>query len=287
MQLALRGHTLDLTRKSYVMGILNVTPDSFYDGGKHADLNDAVRAGEAMVADGADIIDVGGESTRPASVEVSTDEEISRIAPVVERLVRGTNVPISVDTRKAAVAREALALGAHMINDVSGLMFDPDMIDVLREHDVPVVIMHMRGIPQNMQEMTAYTDVVSEVKAELHERIRLAEENGVRPENIVVDPGIGFAKTPQQNVELIGRLDELLEIGKPILIGPSMKSFIGKTLGLEPARRLEATIACCVVAAAKGANILRVHDVAAVSKALAMADLIRQVAKPESERAGD
>lgn len=268
------------------MGILNVTPDSFYDGGRLADVNDAVRAGEAMVADGADIIDIGGESTRPASAEVSPDEEIRRIAPVVERLVRNAGVPVSVDTRKAAVAREMLALGAHMINDVSGLTFDPGMVAVLREYGVPVVIMHMRGLPQTMQEMTTYTDVVSDVKGEIRERVQFAEANGVRPENIIIDPGIGFAKTPQQNLELIGRLDELLEIGKPILIGPSMKSFIGKTLGLEPARRLEATIACCVVAAAKGANILRVHDVAAVSKALAMADLIRQVAKPEPGKVG-
>jgi dihydropteroate synthase len=287
MQITLRGHTLDLARKSCVMGILNMTPDSFYDGGRHTDVDDAVRLGEAMMADGADIIDVGGESTRPASVEVTSREEIGRIAPVVERLVRSLGVPISIDTRKAAVAKEMLALGAHMINDVSGLTFDPDMIKVVRDYDVPVVIMHMRGVPQTMQEMTTYKDVVSDVKRELVERVQFAEASGIRPENIVIDPGIGFAKTPQQNIEIIGRLDEFAEIGKPILIGPSMKSFIGRTLGLEPARRLEATIACCVLAAAKGAGIFRVHDVAAVSKALAMADLIRQATGPEPGRVGN
>jgi dihydropteroate synthase len=158
---------------------------------------------------------------------------------------------------------------------------------VLREHGVPVVIMHMRGVPQTMQEMTAYDDVVCDVKRELAARVGFAEAAGVRPENIIVDPGLGFAKTPQQNVEIIGRLDEFTEMGKPILIGPSMKSFIGRTLGFEPARRLEATIACCVLGAAKGANILRVHDVAAVSKALAMADLIRQAGRHRSGKAGN
>lgn len=287
MKITLRGRALDLARKSYVMGILNVTPDSFYDGGRLADADDAVRAAEAMVADGADIIDVGGESTRPTSVEVSADEEIRRIAPVVERLVRSLGAPVSIDTRKARVARQMLALGAHMVNDVSGLTFDPDMVRVVRDYAVPVVIMHMRGLPQTMQEMTTYSDVVLDVKREIMERIQFAEANGVMPANIIIDPGMGFAKTPQQNIELIGRLDEFTDLGKPILVGPSMKSFIGKTLGLEPARRLEATVACCVVGAAKGASIFRVHDVAAVSRALAMADLIRQVAKPAPGKVGE
>lgn len=280
MKLQFRSATFDLAAKPYVMGILNLTPDSFWDGGKYADVGQAVKRAGQMVAEGADIIDVGGESTRPTAAPIDAAEELRRIGPVIERLAKELPVPISVDTRRACVAAEMISLGAGMINDVSGFAFDPDMAEVARTSGVPVVLMHMRGVPATMQNLTSYGDVVAEVKRELAGRVQAAEAAGVRPENIVIDPGIGFAKTAEQNVEIIARLDEFAEIGKPILIGPSMKSFIGKTLGLGPADRREATIACCVVAAGKGANIFRVHDVAGVSRALAMADLLGRVPKP-------
>ena len=280
MKLVFRRTTFDLAARPHVMGILNLTPDSFWDGGKYADAEQAVKRAEQMVAEGADIIDVGGESTRPTAEPIDADEELRRIGPVIGRLVRTLPVPISVDTRRARVAAEMISLGAQMINDVSGFAFDPDMAEVARASGVPVVLMHMRGVPATMQALTSYGDVVAEVKQEIAERVQEAEDRGVRPENIVIDPGIGFAKTAEQNVEIIARLDEFAEIGKPILIGPSMKSFIGKTLGLGPAERAEATIACCVFAAGKGANIFRVHDVAGVSRALAMADLLGRVPRP-------
>jgi dihydropteroate synthase len=284
MKIVLRNHTLDLSARPHVMGILNVTPDSFYDGGAYMTPAAAVaRAGE-MASEGADIIDVGGESTRPGSPAIDAREEIRRIGPVIERLLADIGVPVSVDTRKAAVAAEMLGLGAHMINDVSGLAHDPGMARVVREFDVPVVIMHMRGTPETMQEMTTYGDVVAEVKQDLAERVRYAESSGIRPDRIVIDPGIGFAKTAAQNIEIIARLDEFADLGKPVLVGPSMKSFIGKTLGLEPGYRGEATIACCVAAAARGAHLFRVHEVAGVVRALAMADRINRMGRAEARK---
>jgi dihydropteroate synthase len=284
MKIALRNHLLDLGARPHVMGILNVTPDSFYDGGEYAAADAAMTRARQMASEGADIIDIGGESTRPGSPAVDAREEIRRIGPVVEGLLAGIGVPISIDTRKAAVAAEMLGLGAHMINDVSGLTHDPKMAEVARKFDVPVVIMHMRGTPETMQQLTAYADVVTEVKQELAERVRYAEASGIGPDRIVIDPGIGFAKTALQNVEIIARLDEFADLGKPVLIGPSMKSFIGKTLGLEPDDRGEATIACCVAAAARGAQLFRVHDVAGVARALAMADRINKIARPEARK---
>jgi len=285
MKIALRNYTLDLGARPHVMGILNLTPDSFYDGGKHV-AGAAVEHARQMASEGADIIDVGGESTRPGSASVDAAEEIRRIGPVVERLVAEIKVPISVDTRKALVAAEMLRLGAHMINDVSGLAHDPEMARVVSESGAAVVIMHMRGTPETMQQMTGYGDVVGEVKQELAERIGYAEASGIGPDRIVVDPGIGFAKTAEQNLELIGRLGELAGLGKPVLVGPSMKSFIGKALGLEPGDRGEATIACCLVAAARGAHIVRVHNVGGVARALAMADRINRAARPEAGALG-
>jgi dihydropteroate synthase len=270
LKLVLRDHALELGVKPRIMGILNVTPDSFYDGGKHASVESAIeRAGE-MAEEGADIIDVGGESSRPGAASVGADEEIERIGPVVESLLQDVDLPVSIDTRRAAVAETMLDLGAHMINDISGLSFDREMTDVVRKHQVPVVIMHMRGTPDNMQTFTDYEDVVLDVKRELAEKVRAAEGHGIDPANILIDPGIGFSKTAGQCVELIARLGEFLDIGKPVLVGPSRKSFMGKVLGFEPEERLEPTITCCLVGALNGASIVRVHDVASVSRALAM-----------------
>jgi dihydropteroate synthase len=266
----MRDSTLAFGDRPVIMGVLNVTPDSFYDGGAYADTGAAVRRAREMMHEGADIIDVGGESTRPKARPVSAQDELARIRPVVEALVAAGGIPISVDTRRASVAREVLEIGAHMINDVSGLRFDADMPLVIRDHEVPVVIMHMRGTPENMQDLTDYEDVVTDVKREIFERVEAAEKAGIDPRSIVIDPGIGFSKTAEQSVEIIGRLDEFLELGKPILIGPSRKSFIGKTLGLDKEDRLEATISCCIVGVTRGASFVRVHDVAPVSRALRM-----------------
>jgi dihydropteroate synthase len=266
------------------MGILNVTPDSFWDGGSFDTVDLAVERARQMAEGGADIIDVGGESTRPGSKPVSAGEEIRRIGPVVERLVRDLDVPISIDTRRAGVAAAMLDLGAHMINDISGLTFDEAMPNVVTRFGVPVVIMHMRGTPDNMQSFTDYGDVVTDVKTELRDRVTSAERQGIDPRNIVIDPGIGFSKTQEQCVEIIARLDEFLDIGKPMLLGPSRKSFMGKMLRQKPEDRLEATITCCVVGALKGANIVRVHDVASVSRALGM---LAELTKGERSRSAE
>ncbi len=281
MQLRLKNHVLDAGKRPLIMGILNVTPDSFWDGGNHFDPEKALARAQEMIEDGADIIDVGGESTRPGSQPVSFENEIARIRPVVERLVKETEIPISIDTRKSRVAKAMLELGAHMINDVSGLMFDPEMADVVREFGVPVVIMHMRGTPQDMQSHTAYGDVVREVKDELLKRVEWAKSKGIGSEAIIIDPGIGFAKTAGQCIEILARLNEFVDMGFPILIGPSRKSFIGRLLGLEPEERLEATIAACIVGALKGASIVRVHDVREISRAMRLLGLIRSAEAAE------
>ncbi len=275
MDLRLRDYRLDIGNRPLIMGILNVTPDSFWDGGRHHQPGLAISKAHELLEQGADIIDVGGESTRPGSEPVSADEETRRIGPVVERLVKELNAPISIDTRKSEVAERMLELGAHMINDISGLIHDPGMVDVVRRFDVPIVIMHMRGTPENMQSHTHYQDVVQDVRAELLERVAWAEANGIRAENIIIDPGMGFAKTAEQCIEMLARLQEFRDLGYPILVGPSRKSFIGKTVGLIPEQRLEATIAACVVAVMKGASIVRVHDVGEVARALRLVQVIR------------
>jgi len=252
------------------MGILNVTPDSFYDGGKYYGVDDATAQAARMVEGGADIIDVGGESSRPGSEGIDEEEEVRRLAPVVQALIKEVEVPISIDTRKAGVAERMLDLGAHMINDVSGLSYDEGMTDVVKAYDVPVVIMHMRGTPLDMQEHTDYSDVVAEVRQELMNRVAVAEAAGISRARVLVDPGIGFSKTAEQSVEIIARLDELTATGYPVLLGPSRKSFIGKILGLGPEERLEPTIATCIWGVLKGVKVLRVHDVGPVVRALNM-----------------
>jgi dihydropteroate synthase len=271
--------TLRMAERPLVMGVLNVTPDSFWDGGRYAAPEAAIEHARRMVDDGADIIDIGAESTRPGSNALDLETEIDRLTPVVSALDQILDVPISIDTRRAAVAGAMLDLGADMVNDVSGLAFDSEMARVVCDYGVPVVIMHMRGRPDDMQSHTDYVDVVADVKRELAERVARAEQNGIAPDRIIIDPGIGFAKTAEQCVEIIARLDEFLDLGKPVLIGPSRKSFMGKILGLAPEDRLEATIACAVVAAVKGAAIVRVHDVASTVKALSMLAEISSRAK--------
>jgi len=243
------------------MGILNVTPDSFSDGGRRFNPAAAITAGLGMAADGADIVDVGGESTRPGAVPVAAEEEQVRVVPVIRALV-AASVRVSVDTRNASTMRAALAAGARIINDVSGLTHDPCSAGVVAEHGCPVVLMHMRGTPATMNTLAQYGDVVSEVRAELLARIQAAQTAGVRPEQIAIDPGIGFAKSGEQSAALLRGLGGLTGLGYPVLVGVSRKAFIGALSGEpEPNRRLGGSLAAGLFALAQGACMLRAHDV--------------------------
>jgi len=266
---------LRLSERVHVMGILNVTPDSFSDGGLHEDADSAVESALRMVEEGADIIDVGGESTRPGAPEVPADEEICRVATVIESLRAKSRVPISIDTRKAKVARAALDAGADIVNDVSALRDDPALGPLCAERECPVVLMHMKGTPRTMQADPRYDDVVDEVRNFLGEAVARAEAAGVARERTIVDPGIGFGKTVAHNLELVSRLDELGETGRPVLLGASRKSFIGKVLDIDsPAERLEGTLAVTALGVARGARIVRVHDVEANVRVARMAEAV-------------
>ncbi|MCG0278093.1 MAG: dihydropteroate synthase [Thermanaeromonas sp.] len=256
------------------MGVLNVTPDSFSDGGLYFDLDRALERAYSMVEAGADIIDVGGESTRPGSDPVPLEEELRRVLPVVERLARELKVPISVDTYKAEVARQALERGATMINDITGLRADPRMPEVVARFGCPVVVMHIKGTPKNMQENPTYEDVVAEVKEYLLEGIRLAVEAGLPREKVIIDPGIGFGKTVDHNLEILRRLKEFKALGQALLVGTSRKSFIGKLLNLPVNERLLGTAATVALSIAGGADIVRVHDVGEMKQVVQMADAI-------------
>jgi dihydropteroate synthase len=253
------------------MGILNVTPDSFSDGGELPSAAEVLRRAERMIDEGAELLDVGGESTRPGATEVGAREEIERVVPAVEVLSREFDVPISVDTRKAEVAKAALAVGASVVNDVSALAFDPRMAGVVAESGAGVVLMHMRGTPADMRERAVYSDVTAEVRAELAEAVDRARAAGIRPEAIALDPGFGFAKDATQSLRLLGELKTIATLGFPMLVGPSRKSFLGEVLALPPKERAVGTAAACVLAYLGGARIFRVHDVAPVVQALAVA----------------
>jgi len=271
-QMDFRGRTLQLGARTHIMGVLNVTPDSFSDGGEFLQREKAVEQAERMVAQGADIIDVGGESSRPGAEPVSTQQEIERIIPVIEELAPRLTVPISVDTYKAEVASRALEAGASAINDISALRFDPQMADVVARHDVPLVLMHMLGNPRTMQDNPSYTDLMGEIYTFLSDRIETAVAAGIKRNKIILDPGIGFGKTVEHNLEIIRRLKEFHSLGRPILIGPSRKSFIGKVLGLPVEERLEGTAAAVAIGIVNGANIVRVHDVGQMVRVTRMAD---------------
>jgi dihydropteroate synthase len=256
------------------MGVLNVTPDSFSDGGRFLRPADAVRRGIELVEEGADILDIGGESTRPGSDPVGAQEELDRVAPVVEGLHRRVGVALSIDTYKPPVAAECLKLGAEIVNDISGLG-DPEMARVIREREAGVVVMHMRGRPKTMQDDAAYDDVVDEVRRFLDERAARARAAGI--DRIIVDPGMGFGKTAKHNFELLKRLDELTSLGFPVLVGPSRKSFLGSLpSALPPSERLEGTLAAVAVAVMKGASIVRVHDVRAAKRVVEVVDAVRR-----------
>jgi dihydropteroate synthase len=253
-----------------LMGVVNVTPDSFSDGGLYLDPEAAIAHGRELVEAGADILDVGGESTRPGAEEVGAEEELARVAPVIEGL-RGIAARISVDTSKAAVAAAALDAGAEIVNDVTALRGDPEMAVLCAERGCGVVLMHMLGSPRTMQDDPRYADVVADVKAFLAERLEAAVAAGIQEEGIWLDPGIGFGKTGAHNMELLRRLGELRELGRPLVVGTSRKSFIGRIDGSPPEERLGGTIASSVLAAVEGAEVLRVHDVAEVRQALTVA----------------
>jgi dihydropteroate synthase len=271
----IRGGSLALDAP-LVMGVVNLTPDSFSDGGLLGDLEAALDHARAMVSAGAAILDVGGESTRPGAAAVGEEEECARILPFVRRAAAELGVPVSVDTRKAAVARAALDEGASVVNDVSGLSFDPGLADVVAAAGAGAVLMHMRGVPATMAGLATYGSVSSEVAAELGSAVARARRAGISDEAVVLDPGLGFAKTPAQSLALLADLAPIHALGFPVLVGPSRKSFLGAVLGVPPERRATGTAAACVVAYLGGARIFRVHDVEPVAQALAVARAILQ-----------
>ena len=272
--LGCRGHRLDLGRRTHIMGVINCTPDSFYAGSRRRKISDAVAVGARMVEEGADILDIGGESTRPGSDPVSTEEEMVRVLPVIEALAARLDVVISIDTHRAEVAREALKAGAHMVNDISGLRFDPEMAGVVRDFEVAVVVMHMKGRPKDMQTHPEYGDLMAELYDYFVDRLAFCAAQGVPRRSIVIDPGIGFGKRVEHNYEIIRRLRELTGLGQPLLLGPSRKSFIGAADGLPPEERLEGTAAAVAVGIQNGAHIVRVHDVAEMVRVVRVADLL-------------
>ena len=275
------GLKLDLSKGPLLMGVLNVTPDSFSDGGEYLESSAAVDRGLEMVAEGADIIDVGGESTRPGSEGVWADEQVSRVVPVIQELASQTDKPISIDTSSSAVARQALAAGAKIVNDISAGRADEQMFELLAEVGSPVVLMHMLGSPVDMQIEPHYEDVVGEITAFLARVIEKAIAAGVHRDRIIIDPGIGFGKTVEHNLEILRRLAEFHPLGRPILLGTSRKRFIGRILDQDiPKDRVWGTAATVALAVAGGAHILRVHDVAQMRQAVDMAYAIVSGVRP-------
>ena len=269
--------SLDLTRRPCIMGILNVTPDSFSDGNCFFSREKAVERALEMEAEGADIIDIGGESTRPNAAPVEEQEELRRVIPVIESLAGRLKIPISIDTYKASVARAALAAGAEIVNDISGLTFDPLMAGIVAASDAGLVVQHTRGNSLVMQADTAYDDIIAEITASLRASLALAASAGIAADRIVIDPGIGFGKSVGGNLEIVRRLAEFAVLGRPVFVGPSRKSFIGKVLGREPDDRLYGTAAVVAVALVNGASIFRVHDVKEMRD---VADMARALSTP-------
>ena len=265
---------LSKKKQSLIMGILNVTPDSFSDGGKYLEKNTAINHALEMIDQGADIIDIGGESTRPFSDPVSLKEEISRVVPVIEGIRKKSDICISIDTTKSQVATAALNSGASVINDVSAMEVDPLMVDVALKFDCPLIIMHMKGTPKNMQDDPQYESLISDIKDYLLDRIDFIISKGINPKKIVIDPGIGFGKTVENNFEIINNLNHFTSMDFPVLLGASRKSFIGISLNLPEEDRLEGSLAANIIGFQNGAKIFRVHDVAETNKALIIANKI-------------
>ncbi len=274
-QTTIGDRTFNWGHSTYLMGVLNVTPDSFSDGGEFSAPNSALAQARYLLEAGADILDIGGQSTRPGSADIYKQEELDRVLPIVNSIRQESSVPISVDTTKASVASAAIAAGADMVNDISGATFDPEMLPTVAELGVPIVLMHIRGTPQTMQRMTDYQDLVGEIYEFLESRIAAAVAAGIDRTKIIVDPGIGFAKTSNQNLEILRRLAEFRLLGCPILVGLSRKSFIGHILNQpDPKERVWGTGAACCAAISFGADILRVHDVKEMRDVCRVADAI-------------
>ena len=267
----------ELSKRTLVMGVLNVTPDSFSDGGLYFESDKALRHARAMLKAGADIIDIGGESTRPLAEEVSLEEELRRVIPVIRKLAGEIDAPISIDTTKPDVARAALEAGAFMVNDISGLKADSRIAEVISHYNVPCVIMHMKGNPRTMQINPTYNSLIEEIISSLKNSIEIAKRFGIDKDKIIVDPGIGFGKTTEHNLEILKRLDEFKTLGYPLMIGTSRKSLISNVLGVPADERLMGTAATITTAILKGANIIRVHDVKEMLQVARMTEAIMKV----------
>ncbi len=281
MVLIIRERCFEWGQRTYLMGVLNVTPDSFSDGGDFYTLSAALAQARAMVASGVDIIDIGGQSTRPGAEQISVAEEMDRVLPVLRLLRKEVQVPISVDTTRADVAKAAVEEGADIINDISGGTFDPEMLQTVSSLNVPVILMHIRGNPQNMQKLTDYQDLIGEILSFLTQQIAAATSAGIDRQKIIIDPGIGFAKNYEHNLEIFRRLPELRQLNCPILVGPSRKSFIGRILNQpDPKARVWGTVAACCAAIFSGADLLRVHDVTEMRDVSLVADAIFRQSSP-------
>ncbi len=256
------------SNKPFLMGVVNVTPDSFYDGGRYFDSDKAVDRAFQLIEDGADILDVGGESTRPGSDPVSPREQINRVCPVISEIRKQFDIPISIDTTSSIVAMEAINAGANIVNDVSALLFDEKMIEVIRDNSVPVILMHMKDTPKTMQKAPLDTGVIDEIRGFLSQRLQFCEENGIPSSDIIIDPGIGFGKTAAGNLEIIRNIGSFRGLGKPVLIGASRKSFIGTITGAETDDRLAGSLAIACYCALKDVDILRIHDVKETKNAI-------------------
>lgn len=272
-----RDKELEIGTRTYIMGVLNLTPDSFYDGGKYSSLNKALKHVEQMIDEGADIIDVGGESTRPGSLAISLEEECQRVIPIIKEINKSFDTIISIDTTKSGVAYEALKEGASIVNDISGLKFDDKIADVAREFDAALVLTHTSSRPEDMQDHTDYTSLLDDIIGALKTSIVMAVKKGIDNQSILIDPGFGFGKTAQQNLMLLKNLSRLLELGKPILIGTSNKSFIGQTLDAEIDQRTQGTAATVAIGILNGASIVRVHDISYMKQVSKMVDAVLNV----------
>lgn len=276
MKIQTRQQVIDCGDRPLLMGILNVTPDSFYDGGAYLDPHAAVDHAIRLVEEGADIIDIGAESTRPGSIPIGSEEECRRLIPVVSEVAKSVSVPISVDTSRGVVAREALAAGAVIVNDVTALRGDSTMVDLVIETGAGLILMHMQGTPKTMQQAPSYQDVVNEIAGFLAERAEYAEKCGVKKSQIILDPGIGFGKVLVHNLDLIARLGVFANLGFPLLVGVSRKGFIGQLTGQPVEARLMGTAAAVALAVEHGANIIRVHDVAAMRDVIKLAAAVKE-----------
>jgi dihydropteroate synthase len=275
-QIDCNKYTLEVGRKTLIMGILNVTPDSFADGGRYNTLDSALSQAGKLAEEGADIIDIGGESTRPGARPVSLDEELKRTIPVIKKVTKRLDLPVSIDTYKSEVAQRALAAGAVMVNDISAARMDKRMGQVVARYKASLVLMHMQGRPRNMQKDPQYQDVTGEIISFLRKRIEWAKQEGIEEERIIIDPGIGFGKKVQHNLQILNRLAEFKSLGRPILVGPSRKSLIGTVLDLPVEERLSGTAATVSAAILNGANIVRVHDVGQMRRVVDMTDAIKK-----------